>query len=260
MAATMEAARGRWTRARMELDRAEALIGRPALVQRAWLAAQPMLAVPSADRAAIEAALEAWDPARDPVQADPLLAFHEPLYSQLRTYLLGLLAARRGDGARVRRQAAELDRLPEAPDRQEIGRDLALDLEARAAALSGRTGEALAILDSIRMPRRYDFVIRSPFYQMTLTRFLEAELLREAGRSEEALRAWTAVPELYFDAIVFQGPSELRRAEILESLGREDEAAVAYGRFLRVWRDADPALRPAVARAEQRRAALLAGR
>jgi len=45
----------------------------------------------------------------------------------------------------------------------------------------------------------------------------------------------------------------LGHAEVLEKLGRPEEAIQAYERVLELWKDADPALQPMVEEARQRR-------
>jgi tetratricopeptide (TPR) repeat protein len=256
MTATLEAALGRWSAARAELDRAEPIAPAQARLARGWIAAHPLLGVPRKDIEAIRDSLAAWDPRDAPQATNPILAIHEGLYPQVREYVLGLLAHRLGDAAAVRRHAAALARYRDPTEAQDLSRDLALDLRARAAALEGDREEALEILDSMRLPRRHDHIVWSPFYQLGLTRFFRAELVRELGRSDEALEWYTSLSQLYFDVAVFHAPVDLRRAQILDGMGRRAEAAEAYRRFVGLWRDADPALRPLVARAQMRLAAL----
>jgi hypothetical protein len=52
--------------------------------------------------------------------------------------------------------------------------------------------------------------------------------------------------------LVFLGPSLLRRAEILERLGRGTEAVALLERFLSVWAGADTVFSPLVTEARQR--------
>ncbi len=44
----------------------------------------------------------------------------------------------------------------------------------------------------------------------------------------------------------FAAPGHLERARILERLGRGAEAAAEYRRFVELWQDCDPDLKPAV--------------
>jgi tetratricopeptide (TPR) repeat protein len=82
-------------------------------------------------------------------------------------------------------------------------------------------------------------------------RFLYAELLRAAGRGDEALRWFATFPDPNGSDLAYLAPSHLRRAEILDALGRRAEAAEHYRRFVALWRDCDPELRPVVERARR---------
>lgn len=67
--------------------------------------------VDAAERAAVTAELEAFDPgAVKPSVAVPLV-FHDGLHAHLRLHLLGLLAARRSDGADLQRRGEALSEL-----------------------------------------------------------------------------------------------------------------------------------------------------
>ncbi|HET8623905.1 MAG TPA: hypothetical protein VFM14_10110 [Gemmatimonadales bacterium] len=46
------------------------------------------------------------------------------------------------------------------------------------------------------------------------------------------------------------GVGHQRRAEILATLGRREEAAREYARFIKLWKEADPELQPAVREAK----------
>jgi tetratricopeptide (TPR) repeat protein len=216
-AAVLETALGRWPAARRELEGAEALAGPTARLWRAVLAAHPTLRVPRADLEAARASLEAWDPARPPA-TPPALSLDEDLHGPLRVYAMGLLSARLGDGAAVRRHAAALARTS-SPETQELPRDLGRDLTARALAAEGRWDEALAELEAIRGPRDYDRTVRSPFFQQIHTRWLRAEALERLGRPEEALRWYRSVPQHHFDAVIFQAPAARREEAILAAGG-----------------------------------------
>ena len=51
-------------------------------------------------------------------------------------------------------------------------------------------------------------------------------------------------------AIESPAPSSLRRAQIYAQLGRQEEAAEHYSRFIELWKDCDEELRPLVIEAE----------
>lgn len=140
------------------------------------------------------------------------------LHGPLRAYAIGLLSARLEDVDAVRRQAAALARV-ESPESQELPRDLGRELEAHALALEGRWDDALAALESTRATRDYDRTVRSPFFQMGQARWLRAEVLEALGRRREALEWYRVVPQMYFDAVVFQAPAARREEAILATLG-----------------------------------------
>ncbi len=216
-AAVLHVALGRWPAARAELDRAEALAAPTARLWRASLVARPGLAVPREDVEAARAELEAWDPARPPERV-PALSVDADLHGPLRTYGLGLLSARLGDVAAVRRHATALAEV-ESPESQELPRDLGRELQARALALEGRPAEALAALEPIRLTRDYARTIRSPFFQMIHARWLRAELLEAVGRPEEALQWYRSLPQLHFDAVIYQAPAARRVEAIVAAAG-----------------------------------------
>jgi tetratricopeptide (TPR) repeat protein len=73
-----------------------------------------------------------------------------------------------------------------------------------------------------------------------------------AGRHLEALEWYGAVTEHFDKNIVYAAPVQLRTAETLDRLGRPGEAAAHYRRFVELWRECDPVLRPRVERARRR--------
>ena len=106
------------------------------------------------------------------------------------------------------------------------------------------------------MQRYYQMAITSPFYSQSFPRYLRAMLLEESGRLEEALRWYGSFAEVSAYDLVHMAPSHLRRAEIHDRRGENDEAAPHYARFVELWSNADPELRPLVERAEARLAEL----
>ncbi len=52
--------------------------------------------------------------------------------------------------------------------------------------------------------------------------------------------------------LVFLGPSHMRRAEIYEGLGKREQAAAHYARFIGLWKDADPQSQNLVAEARMK--------
>jgi hypothetical protein len=78
---------------------------------------------------------------------------------------------------------------------------LSAELDATIARADGKTGEALAILERSRPRLWFQLTVASPFFSLASRRFLQAELLREAGRFVEAA-GW-------YDSIAQRSPYEL---------------------------------------------------
>ena len=76
------------------------------------------------------------------------------------------------------------------------------------------------------------------------------------GRYREALAWFAASGEGPVDQLMYLAPAHLQQAEIYEKLGDKQEAAGHYQRFLKLWGDCDPELRPMLEEARRRLAAL----
>ena len=99
-------------------------------------------------------------------------------------------------------------------------------------------------------------LIGLPYFSEEHARFLRAWLLHRLGRGEDALR-WL---EFGFAGtpmeVQYRAPTYLLRADILHAAGRRAEAVDYYGRFVRLWSDCDPGLRPTVEQARHELARL----
>ncbi|MDQ6830767.1 MAG: hypothetical protein M3081_18045 [Gemmatimonadota bacterium] len=235
--AHLELTRGRVRAARQELRWASAYDYAWALELRALFAALPFIRVPSDEVKAVRDELERWDPLSARPNRNQVLSVHNGAHSMVRSYLLGLLAARSGDDAEGRRRAAELDAY-----QSEIARSLSLGIGAASLRTASRGEEALALLESDNPEVWYQHAIRSPFYSRTYERFMRAELLREAGRDDEA-RAWyRALGESSPYELIYLAPSALRRAELAERAGRSRAAAENRLAVAGLWSGADDEL------------------
>jgi tetratricopeptide (TPR) repeat protein len=83
-------------------------------------------------------------------------------------------------------------------------------------------------------------------------RFLRAELLQTLGREEEALGWYASMAERSSDELAYLAPAELRQAEIYDHQGDRGRAAQHYRNFLQLWEAAEPELAPQVERARAR--------
>lgn len=265
--AHLELARGRFSAAKAALARAELLDPASAIEYRALFSAAPFLWVEATGLARLRNDLARWDAAATPpaVSRSSFLTIHNGLHSQLKLYLLGLFSARLGDQSAARRYADELEQLgrsapvsipePQAASPTEIAaiaQNLAEGVRAQVAWRSGQAEEALRRLEQAGSEIRYNLKLASPFYSQPYERYLRAELLNSAGRQEEALRWYSSFEAHAVYDLVYQAPSLLKRAEIYERLGRRDLARDHYSRFIELWKDCDPELRPLLEEAERR--------
>jgi serine/threonine protein kinase/tetratricopeptide (TPR) repeat protein len=245
-------ARGKLATARKELESGARVEPVFPLEQHALMELAPFLPGAGAGFQAIRARVEGWDAAATPPKVSPGLnvTVHDRVHPQLRLYLLGLLDAALGDLQAASSRADELDRLPGTEAATDLGRGLALGIRADVARRQGRAEEALRLLEESLRHTNYIFILSSPYFSQTRERFLRAELLESLGRFEEALK-WYASFEGYsvYD-LIYAAPSHLGRARILERLGSREDAAAHYARAVKLWKDCDPSLRPMMAEAE----------
>jgi tetratricopeptide (TPR) repeat protein len=192
-------ARGRWDSAQDELARAQRLDPTWGLEVRGLVATLPFSPVDPAELRALRAELAAWDAADTPPSSFLIFAMHNDLHPAIREYLLGLITVRLGDIERTRVHAADLARI--APGNGGLADCLSAELAAHVARGEGKPGEALAHLERSRPRLWFQLTVASPFFSLASRRFLQAELLREAGRFDEAA-GW-------YDAIAQRSPYEL---------------------------------------------------
>jgi tetratricopeptide (TPR) repeat protein len=204
-------ARNRPDQAREELAEAERLDGAWGLEARALLAALPFASAGEAELRELRDRLEAWDAAATPASSFLIFAMHNDLHPTIRTYLLGLLSLRLGEGEAARAHAAELARMARGDGG--LTDCLAAELGAAIARAEGRTGEALAILERSRPRLWFQLTVASPFFSLASRRFLQAELLREAGRAGEAAGWYQSIAQRSPYELVYRRAAEERAAE-----------------------------------------------
>ena len=256
LAARYETGRGRWSAAKALLAAAESLDPDAARIWRAMFAA----VVPGADadrRAALEdlARPPPTRPAGGPDidQWNPFSGMH----ALLRSYMLGRLHAELGEGETALRYARGLADLDPPTGLERPGEILAAGVRASVAYREGRLRESLDALPENSFLGRglHAELLYYPPYDQTHERFLRARILEEQGDPEAALNWYRSVSEA-FPPSEYTGLGTLRRAEILEKLGRESEAVDLYRRLMTLWRDCDPEYEPLRERAAERLAAL----
>jgi tetratricopeptide (TPR) repeat protein len=262
LAAHLELASGHAGGARRELAAADSLDPAAALEDRALLTLLPFLRTPDSTIGLVRARVERWNAARVPPSAsgNAWIVPHDSLHSQVRLYLLGALSARLHDARGVARAALELRRFDSTTAAGAIGRSFADAVLAQSDLAEGRSAEALREFDSGRLGGRYarswQRAYSSPFFSQSYERYLRAGALAGLGRDADALRWYGSLWMANAFDLVYLAPAQLEAAALYERAGDRAPALAAYRRFVELWRDADPELRPVVERARARIAAL----
>ena len=260
--AWLELARGRWMAAKAAFARAEGMAGAPpVLIQRALAATLPFLRVPPNDLDSLRREVELWEPGIESSGTDAGLAAQ--LNPQLRLYLLGLLSSRLGDYEAALRRATEIERSGSPDEARATIHALALTIRADVALLDGGQEEAGQLMDGVQGEVPLELVNVPAYanvreFTQEHARYLRVLVLRMQQKNREALQ-WAATSfQGAPSEIVYLAPMHLERAELYERLGERERAVEHYQRFLGLWRDCDPALRPVVERAKSELARLVA--
>ncbi|MEO8194935.1 MAG: BTAD domain-containing putative transcriptional regulator [Gemmatimonadales bacterium] len=171
---------------------------------------------------------------------DPALALRKGrLLQGMPDYVAGLLDIRLGDMTAAARQVIALDaRSSNNPD---VAR-LATLIRAEIARSAGNPARALVLLGTPRM----DGLRFTPGFTFPVAheRFLRAELLRELGRTGEALRWYATFPDPAGYDLWFLGIATTHLADSYGVLRNPSAAKEYYLRVARLWSEADPVLQP----------------
>jgi serine/threonine-protein kinase len=250
--AHLEAARGRWRASESEFEQAARLITDHAIEYRAHLAVAPFLTPAAVDLEAVRAQLLAWDASNVAPLAGVggYLNTNDELHPHIRLYLLGLVSARLGLYEEAVRNAEELESSERPPRGSYLVPDFARTVRAQVALERGDIESALALLEALNLEPQWGGTYRSPFFTQLHTRYLLAEVLLAAGRDEEALRWFASLGGTSSFALSYVAPAHRRRAEIYDRMGQSEQAAHHYHRFIALWENCDPELRPLVDEAE----------
>ncbi len=222
-----------------------------ALEVRAMLATEPLTPATPGELMALRDDLLRWHPRPLAPGASTQFTVQNALwFPQLRVYLLGLVSVRLRDTLAARGFAETLDRLDDVAGDSGLAGDYAHTVRAEIARAAGAPRAALTQAEQIH------FTIHAPVMNTSLyagahERFLYGELLRAAGREEEALRWYASFPNQTGYDISYLAPALLRQGEITERLGRAHEALAFYRRVVALWHDCDPGLRPLLAEAQR---------
>jgi tetratricopeptide (TPR) repeat protein len=258
--AWLEVARGRWGAAEAAFAQAERMEEAPfVLIQRAIAATLPFLLVPRSDVDSIRAEVARWNVASEGLEPNAGLAAR--LRPQLRLYLLGLLSSRLGDRDSALRYAEGIERADGPPEAQAVVRGLAQSVRADVALETGDVAGAARALEGVTGEVPLELVSVPAFatvreFTQEHARHLRVIVLTAQQEYAEALRWIDASFQRAPSEIAYAAPMHRQRAEIYERLGEREKAADHYRRFVALWRDCDPPLRPQVEEATARLARL----
>jgi len=252
--AWLEVARGRWTAAKAAFAQAERMEEvPPVLVQRAIAATLPFLAVPRSDLDSLRREVELWNPGAD--GSEPGAGLASRLQPHLRLYLLGLLSSRLGDHAGALRIARDIERAEGPGEARAVIRALALTIRADVALQGRNADQAGQALEAVQGEVPLELVSVPAYanvreFTQEHARHLRVLLLSGQEKHKEALQWIETSFQGAPSEIVYLAPMHLQRAQIYERLGEREKAVEHYRRFLVLWRDCDPELRPVLERAK----------
>jgi tetratricopeptide (TPR) repeat protein/TolB-like protein len=242
--AFLDLGRGQWRNAMAEIDLAAEIDPTQALEFGAWLQLSPFAPTQPEDLLALRERLAAMDSAMLAASSGTLhsvLGAHDGQHPILRDYLLGLTSAALGDVVAADSFAAAVLRHRDDVANPQLVQDYATFIRARTLLQRRRPADAMAELDRLNLAGAYP-LFYSPFHNHALERFTIAETLVGLGRREDALGWYANIAGTSTLELALLYPARLRQAEILEALGRTDEAADLYREVVAAWADADPEL------------------
>jgi DNA-binding SARP family transcriptional activator/TolB-like protein len=213
LVAHLALAQGRTDVAWEQLGVAESLDATWGLEVRALVATLPFLVLPDQELREIRGALAGWDPTDVAPSMFLIFAMHNDLHPAIRAYLLGLLDLRLNDVASAKAQAEAL--AVWGTTRGGLVESLVVELRAAIAQAEGRLDAALAILEQSHPQLWFQLTVASPFFSLASQRFLRAELLREAGRLEEAAGWYTSIAERSPYELIYAAPARQRLAGMM---------------------------------------------
>ncbi|HVT39258.1 MAG TPA: tetratricopeptide repeat protein [Gemmatimonadaceae bacterium] len=167
------------------------------------------------------------------------------LEQSVRSYLLGLLAARAGDTAQLRHHTETIAAVHLPNPGGDVARAFAVGLRGRLLALEGDRAGALRELAKAPDPGDQSMQAQLLVNQLP-ERFLRATLLEQTGRFEEALDVYESLIFGGGTELLLAAPAALQRARLLVRMGRVGEARLDYQTFLRAWERADVGVRAVV--------------
>ena len=256
MLAYVDAQQGRPRAARLQIAEAARLAPGLGLEHQAWLATLTFFPIAREEQVAIRERLARWDAASVAPMRTNMIYFtvHDQLHRPLQIYLLGLFAAMAGDTS-ASSAADTLERWSGSANVKTVAANLARGVRAEAQAFR-KEADAAEVLGRLSFEHTsYLEALASPMVSAARERFRRAELLIAAGRRADAVPLLTSFRESFYD-LLFEAPAAYHLGVLAEEGGDRAEARRHYRRFLELWRDAEAELKPRVAEAQRRLAAL----
>jgi tetratricopeptide (TPR) repeat protein len=219
--------------------------------------------VPRGDLDSLRSEVELWNPITE--VSEPGAGLASRLQPHLRLYLLGLLSSRLGDQADALHIAGEIERAVGSEEARAVIRALALTIRADVALRGQNADEADQALEEVQGEVPLELV-SMPLYANVReftqehARHLRVLVLRAQQKPREALQWIETSFQGSASEIAYLAPMHLEQAEIYERLGEREKAVEHYRRFLILWRDCDPELRPVLEGAKSGLARLMAER
>jgi tetratricopeptide (TPR) repeat protein len=161
-------------------------------------------------------ALVRLDPASIETSDNPSAIFtiHDRLHRLIRLYLVGLTSAQLGMGEAAEAYADTLASMEARPIEGSLPHDMAAGIRAERLRLEGQLEEALGMLASQKRHIWYVQTSSSPLFTQVRDRFLQAELLRELGRTEGARSWYETIDQLSAFDVPYRAVARRRLAEM----------------------------------------------
>lgn len=252
--AQIEAARGRWNAASSALDRVAVRMPDAAAEYRAAFAAAffQRLAPQQLNDARSAISRAEGMPFNFPLGYTADSSRAQWLLAPRRAFLVARLALRAGDSM----TAANALRIPaDATPAERSTFERATRLaHAEQAWFRGDANRGLALLGEA--PPQLDSLLpRFASYSVADERFARGSMLAAVRADSAALRWLETFPDASGYDLIYLAPAHLARAQLHERRGERAAADAEYRRFIALWKDCDPELRPMVDEAKRRIAA-----
>ncbi len=241
--AELAAARGRWDEMQTELGQAVRLEPVSAATVGAQLWVAPFLPADSVTAAGRRAALRWLQEPTRPVRRTFVFWFDldRAREGMIRQYLARLITMETGSRASDPWPAVPPD---PADSTKQMWRVLGQSLAAWRVARAGDGDQAATLLLSSWDGIEATEAGFSAFYSRPWDRWLQAELAEHRGQDARAAGWYAGLRPPSIADFAYAGPAAWREGQALERVGRREEAAICYRRFLALWGDADPQFRP----------------